>query len=449
MGGKDDLNMPPKAKTATTKEEQRLEKLRAKKRSASPYETFFHAADHVNWRAVMMKTRPYAADYVDLVRLVLEKKTEPRLTDAAKAAFEWPDALDLLIADIPQLSKKADQVLYDAVMFANFPAANQIWHAYPYLRGKTFKNATCGEQMTWLHNTASLMDSMRDPPKSEVTADPFLQIFKMMLDSGLDPDAKTSKGLSVLDVIRKHTAPSGFPFFERLFIERATAKGKASPDSPQATKAAPLMGYPKRFCPVDILLHEAVNSLDTVAIRQAAIDGARTELLDLDGNTALWQLLRKVETADMEKIDEKTVQSFIACLDALMECGGGASVRRYDPVDGSTRKYYCRPREHDCDGCTLTGTYSGDIDPDDECDSETTEGWLKILDCRLDEYEGHPLDSFFDALWDWIRRQRKDKGLQDAFIEKIVIERMAKKVEHKEEKPKGPGDKPKWAGRTI
>lgn len=209
------------------------------------------------------------------------------------------------------------------------------------------------------------------------------------------------------------------------------------------------MDYPKRFRPEDILLHKAIEALDPVASRQAVIDGARTEIRNKDGNTAVWLLLRKVETADMEKIDEKAVQSFIACLAALMECGGGASVRRYDPVDGSTRKYYCRPREHDCDGCTLTGTYSGDIDPDDECDSETTEGWLKIFHGRLDEYEGHPLDPFLDALWDWISRQRKDKGLRDAFIEKIVIERMAKNVEQKEEKPKGPGGRPGWTKKGV
>ena len=219
--------MPPKAKTAVTKEEQRPEKLRSKRKFASPYETFFHAADRVSWRSVMGTTKPYPADYVDLVRLAMDKKrAETSLADAAKAVFEWPDALDLLIADIPELEAIADNVLRHAVRFGCSEAAKKLWQAYPDLKGCAFKNATCGEQMTWLHETATLLDSMRDAPKTEKDAAPFLKMFEMMLDSGLDPDAKTTKGLTVLDVIKKHTKPSGFVFFERLFIERATGKGK-------------------------------------------------------------------------------------------------------------------------------------------------------------------------------------------------------------------------------
>lgn len=231
------MNMPPKAKTAVTKEEQRLEKLRSKKKFASPYETFFYAEQRVSWRSVMGTTKPYPADYVDLVRLALDKKkAETSLTDAAKAVFEWPDAFDLLIADIPELEAIADTVLRHAVMFGCSEAAKKLWQAYPDLRGKTFKNATCGSEMTWLHNTASLIDAMRDAPKTEKDAEPFLKIFEMMLDSGLDPDAKTTKGLTVLDVIKKHTKPSGFVFFERLFIGRSTGKGKDLPTGKRLRK---------------------------------------------------------------------------------------------------------------------------------------------------------------------------------------------------------------------
>lgn len=194
------------------------------------------------------------------------------------------------------------------------------------------------------------------------------------------------------------------------------------------------MKFPKRFLPEDVRLHKAVDALDPGAIRQAVIDGARTELRDPDGNTALWALVDKAAN-DIPEMSEESARAFAACLDSLMECGADINARHHEARTAFAKRT-CADREHDCEGCWHTGRYSGDLQPDEQCHCR---GLVRVVSENIEEAIGddeHPFTGFCDAFWEWNQRTLKDKGLRESFDEKIALERIARKPEPQEEKTK-------------